>query len=96
MTDYPDSPIGDYLAGLPIYRRYAKGITAAAAAAINLAWLATMLPSGAVPTGVAVGVGIAIQVIGGVGAVVAIPNATTAAQLAQIERYTRGRHRLDP
>lgn len=88
----PNTALADYLHAKPWYQRYAKGIAAAVAGLVNLAWLLSVLPSNVVPTGVAVAVALGVQFIVGIIGVVAVPNSPTAKQLQQVEDYV-GRHR---
>ncbi|MBJ8342767.1 hypothetical protein JGU71_28145 [Antrihabitans sp. YC3-6] len=92
MTTPDNSALAEYVQSTSIYKRYAKGIAAAVAALINLVWLLTVLPAGLVPTNVAIGLALAVQVIGGVLGVVALPNSPTIRQAEEIEAYV-GRHR---
>jgi hypothetical protein len=87
-----DTALAEWVQSTSIYKRYAKGITAAVAALINMAWLLTVLPANLVPTNVAVIVALAVQFIGGVVGVAAIPNSPTISQAQAIEDYV-GRHR---
>ncbi|WP_282775854.1 hypothetical protein [Nocardia sp. CC201C] len=86
------SPVADYIQSTPIYRRYAKGITATVAAAINAVWLLTVLPFELVPERAAITAAILVQVLGGVIGVVSVPNSPTARQAREIDEYI-GRHR---
>lgn len=87
-----DSPLADYVQATPLYRTHAKAITAAVSALVNVAWLAVSLPAGLVPTNVAVIVAVAVQFVGGVVGVAAVPNSPTANQMRDIEERV-GRHR---
>lgn len=88
------SPLAWYVQSRPIYQRYAKGIAAAAAALVNIVWLLSVLPRDNFSPTAAAAVAVAVQLLGGVVAVIAVPNSITMQQLRALPKPgAQHRHR---
>lgn len=86
----PGSPLTTWVQAQPWYRKYAKGIAAAAGLAVNTAMVVTMVPTGTFSPETALVVGLIVQSVLGVAGVVATPNALTEWQLQQLRTYVDG------